>query len=86
MTTLSYAIGVDIGTTSTKAVLFTETGQIVSQHSIKYPLYTRTVGAAEQDPEEIWIAVTTSVRTLIEASKIDTARLLCLSFSAAMHT
>jgi gluconokinase len=86
MTTLSYAIGVDIGTTSTKAVLFTETGQIVSQHSIKYPLYTRTVGAAEQDPEEIWIAVTTSVRTLIKASKIDTARLLCLSFSAAMHS
>jgi len=78
-------LGVDIGTTSTKAVLFTETGQIVSHHSIEYSLYTPTPATAEQEPEEIWTAVTTSVKTLIETSKIDTARLLCLYFSAAMH-
>jgi gluconokinase len=86
MNTLSCVLGVDIGTTSTKAVLFTETGAIISQKAIAYPLYTPTVGAAEQDPEEIWTAVTTSVRTLIETSKIDTSQLLCLSFSAAMHS
>lgn len=86
MNTLSYVLGVDIGTTSTKAVLFTETGNIVSQKAIAYPLYTPTVGAAEQDPDEIWTAVTTSVRTLIETSKIETSQLLCLSFSAAMHS
>lgn len=79
-------IGVDIGTTSTKTVLFTETGDIVSQKSIEYPLYTPTPATAEQDPEEIWKAVTTSVRNLIETSKIDTSQLLCLSFSAAMHS
>ena len=83
---LRYLIGVDIGTTSTKAALFTEAGKIVSQHSIKYPLYTPTPGAAEQEPEEIWTAVTTSVKTLIETSKIETSKLLCLSFSAAMHS
>lgn len=86
MTNLSYLIGVDIGTTSTKAVLFTETGEFVSQYSIEYPLYTPTPGAAEQEPEEIWTAVTTSVKTLIETSTIDTSKLLCLSFSAAMHS
>jgi gluconokinase len=86
MNTLGYIIGVDIGTTSTKAVLFTETGDIVSQHSIGYPLYTPNPAVAEQEPEEIWTAVTTSVRALIETSKIEPSQLLCLSFSAAMHS
>ncbi|HEY9633027.1 MAG TPA: gluconokinase [Coleofasciculaceae cyanobacterium] len=86
MNTPSYVIGVDMGTTSTKAVLFTETGDVITQHAVEYPLYTPTVGAAEQDPEEIWTAVTTSVRTLIETSNIERSQLLCLSFGCAMHS
>lgn len=82
----TYAIAVDIGTSSTKAVLFTETGTVVTQHSIEYPLYTPTISAAEQDPEEIWKAVTTAVNLLMETSKIEPSRLLFLSFSAAMHS
>ncbi|MFB8787481.1 MAG: gluconokinase [Potamolinea sp.] len=82
----TYAIAVDIGTTSTKAVLFTETGTVVAQHSIEYPLYTPTIFAAEQEPEEIWTAVTTSVNLLIKTSKIEPSQLLFLSFSAAMHS
>lgn len=65
----TYAIALDIGTTSTKAVLFTETGTVVAQHSIEYPLYTPTISAAEQEPEEIWTAVTTSVNLLIKTNK-----------------
>jgi gluconokinase len=86
MKTLSYVLGVDVGTTSTKAVLFTETGDVVNQYAVGYPLYTPTVGAAEQEPEEIWMAVTTAVKTLIEISKIEPSELLCISFSAAMHS
>src|SRR5919202_1370168 len=86
MNTLGYIIGVDIGTTSTKAVLFTETGDIVSQHSIGYPLYTPNPAVAEQKPKEKWAAVSTSIKALIETSKIEPSQLLCLSFSAAMHS
>lgn len=86
MTDVQYLIGVDIGTTSTKAALFTEAGKIINQYSIEYPLSSPTSGAAEQEPEAIWTAVTTSVKTLIETSKIETSNLLCLSFSAAMHS
>lgn len=38
----SYMLGIDIGTTSTKAVLFSENGDVVQKESIGYPLYTRT--------------------------------------------
>lgn len=81
-----YVIGIDIGTTSTKAVLFTEKGVNVCKHTVGYPLYAPTPAAAEQDPEEIFSAVITTVRQVIIRSGIEPAQLMCLSFSAAMHS
>ena len=40
MASSPYMIGVDIGTTSTKAVLFEQNGSIVAQGGADYPLYT----------------------------------------------
>jgi len=81
-----YVIGIDIGTTSTKAVLFTEKGVNVCRHAVGYPLYAPTTAAAEQDPEEIFSAVITTVRQVIVESGIEPAQVMCLSFSAAMHS
>lgn len=53
----SYMLGIDIGTTSTKAVLFSENGDVVQKESIGYPLYTPDISTAEQNPEEIFQAV-----------------------------
>jgi len=90
MSSINYAIGVDIGTTSTKAVLFTEKGVVVHQHGVEYPLYMPTTGVAEQEPEEILAAVIASVKAVISASQalpnFTPANLLCVSFSAAMHS
>lgn len=83
---INYAIGVDIGTTSTKAVLFTEKGLTVCKHTIGYPLSAPTPGAAEQNPEEIFSAVIATIKNVIASSSIDPAQLSCLSFSSAMHS
>ena len=37
-----YMLGVDIGTTSTKAVLFDTDGHVVAHHTVGYPLLTPT--------------------------------------------
>lgn len=79
-----YVIGIDIGTTSTKTVLFTRQGEVVKEHALNYPLLTPVPGAAEQDPEEILSAVTTSVGQVVRQVEPDS--ILCLSFSAAMHS
>lgn len=81
-----YIIAIDIGTPSTKAVLFTTTGKPVYKHDVEYPLYKPTPDAAEQNPSEIFNAVIASVREVVVKSKIDPTDLLCLSFSAAMHS
>lgn len=81
-----YIIGVDIGTTSTKTVLFTHLGETIAQHAIEYPLLSPSPDVQEQDPEEILRAVINSVRWVVEQSQIDPTQLVGLSFSAAMHS
>lgn len=81
-----YVIGIDIGTTSTKAVLFTTKGNTVCRYAVGYPLSSPTMGAAEQDPEAIFTAVITTVKKVITASQIEPTQLMGLSFSAAMHS
>lgn len=82
----SCMIGVDIGTTSTKAVLFKEDGTIVASANEGYPLYTPTPETAEQDPEEIFAAVLGAVRKVMKKSGVSPDSILFVSFSAAMHS
>ena len=81
-----YVIGIDIGTTSTKTVLFTDRGEALQEHAVGYPLLSPVPGAAEQDPEEILLAVLITVKQVIQNSQIEPRSIRCLSFSAAMHS
>ncbi|MFD2611136.1 gluconokinase [Paenibacillus gansuensis] len=81
-----YMIGVDIGTTSTKAVLFKENGAIVTKADQGYPLFTPTTVAAEQDPDLIFQAVIKTLKQVMGTSKILAENVLFTSFSSAMHS
>lgn len=81
-----YVLGVDIGTTSTKSVLFTKEGEIKANHTIGYPLLTPNPSTAEQNPDEIFQAVLGTIKTCIGNSAISVSDLLGVSFSSAMHS
>ncbi|WP_319419892.1 gluconokinase [Pleurocapsa sp. FMAR1] len=81
-----YVIGVDIGTTSTKSVLYSDRGRLIEKHAVGYPLNAPTLGAAVQNPEQIFQAVVTTVKRIVENSGVNQSEILCLSFSAAMHS
>ncbi|ALL23742.1 hypothetical protein JOY40_20050 [Bacillus tropicus] len=57
METRGRVIGIDIGTTSAKMVVFTEKGKVIASHAIDYPIIQPNVGWAEQDPDVICAAV-----------------------------
>lgn len=82
----SYMIGVDIGTTSTKAVLYEENGTVMASSNIGYPLYTPSADIAEQDPEEIFAAVLQAVKQVNEQGKMKPGQIMFVSFSTAMHS
>lgn len=81
-----FMIGVDIGTTSTKAVLFSEDGKIIAKHHMEYPLFTPAPSTAEQDPEEIFQAVITTIKETVKKSRVNPAEIVGVSFSSAMHS
>jgi len=82
----SLMIGVDIGTTSTKAVVFTLAGKVVGHHAVDYPLLRPTPAAAEQDPEQIFRAVVETIRASLQACPAGPTEVVCVAFSAAMHS
>ncbi|WP_010529988.1 gluconokinase [Lentibacillus jeotgali] len=81
-----FYLGVDIGTTSTKAVLYQKNGNVQADYTVSYPLYTPNTLVAEQDPEEIFNAVLTVIREVIRKSSISSDQLRLIAFSSAMHS
>ncbi|GKU80470.1 gluconokinase [Paenibacillus sp. L3-i20] len=79
-------IGVDIGTTSTKAVLFNRDGKALSRHGVEYPLLTPTPATAEQDPELIFQSVLTAIKHCLVEGNATGEDVSFVSFSAAMHS
>jgi gluconokinase len=79
-------LGVDIGTTSTKAVAFTADGAAVASTSSGYPLHSPQPGYAEQDPDVVVQAVRSASAGTVSAANAAGHRILGLSFSSAMHS
>lgn len=77
------AIGVDIGTTQTKAVAFREDGTVQDSAYVRYPLIQETEGMAEQDIEQIFQAVVTCIKQVV--AKVQPLEISVVSFSTAMH-
>ncbi|WLV24575.1 gluconokinase [Aciduricibacillus chroicocephali] len=80
----NFMLGVDIGTTSTKAVLFNEKGDVIQKENVGYPHYTPDASTAVQNPDEIFQAVLQSITNIMK-NHLD-KKLLFISFSSAMHS
>ncbi len=59
-------IGVDLGTTSIKALVFDPTGQIMAQASVRTPTHYPRPAWAYYQPEELWQSTVTALRQAID--------------------
>ena len=46
---MEYLIGIDLGTSGTKTVLFDKMGKVISSASVEYPMFQEKNGWAEQE-------------------------------------
>jgi len=58
-------LGLDIGTTAAKALLFDLEGNVVASASCRYNLVVPQDGWVEQDPEELWHGVVETSRSVL---------------------
>lgn len=82
---MEVVMGVDVGTTSTKAVLFSPDGQVLGKCQQGYPLSHEEPQAAEQDPQIVLAAIVKVIHDSM-AQLPSNQRVVAVSFSVAMHS
>jgi len=72
-------MGIDIGTTGCRSILFGLKGQIVGSSYMEYPVKTPYPGWAEQDPNQWWKATLSNLKKVLEKSKVDPGKIAVIS-------
>ena len=82
---MKYVIGIDLGTSSVKALLMNELGEVCGEATKPYPLIQKKAGYSEQAPED-WVKQTTEVlKELVTRFEGNVDDIVGISFSGQMH-
>jgi xylulokinase len=82
---MAFYIGIDLGTSGTKTVLFDREGHALASATIEYPLYQPKNGYAEQDPDDWWNAAVGTIKAVLEKSGVSAADVKGIGISGQMH-
>ena len=82
---MNVVIGVDVGTSGTKAVAVDESGTVLASALVEYPLHTPKPGWAEQDPMDWKRAVFEALSQLTHAPGVDASAIKGLGLTGQMH-
>ena len=78
-------IGIDIGTSGSRALVLDEAGRTVSASAEHEAFRSPETGWAEQDPENWWSACQVAVRRALESSGTHAAAIQAIGLSGQMH-
>jgi gluconokinase len=81
---MNYFLGIDMGTTSAKAVAFDQKGTLLGNYSISYEMQHPKPGYAEQSVAQILDAVVLAIKQATEA--LQPLEAAFVSFSSMMHS
>src|SRR5262245_4742222 len=82
---MSVFIGIDVGTSGTKALAINTRGKILGQALATYPIYHPKPLWSEQDPEDWWQATVKAVRAVVRSAKLRAASVKAIGLSGQMH-
>ena len=82
---MEYLLGVDLGTSGTKTVMFDVDGNVIASKTVEYPLYQEKNGWAEQEPLDWWNAAVETIRAVITESGVNNEDIKGLGISGQMH-
>ena len=81
----TYALGIDVGTSGTKAILITEEGKVVAHATYEYPLHTPKPGWSEQDPQDWWKATRSALGHVVREAGVRPEEVRGLGLSGQQH-
>jgi xylulokinase len=85
MSDKTYLLGIDVGTTGSKAVLIDTGGTVAAEATSEYPMSTPQPLWAEQDPNDWWTATIASIRQVLEQGGVQGAQVAGVGLTGQMH-
>ncbi|MCR4876474.1 MAG: xylulokinase [Clostridiales bacterium] len=82
---MKYVLGIDLGTSGTKTVLFDQEGHGICSATVEYPMDQPQNGWAEQDPADWANAAVSTIRTVLTDSGVNAEDVVSLGISGQMH-
>jgi len=79
-----YLIGVDLGTSATKAALYTPDGALLADATVEVPLYYPKPGVVEQENDDFYRSAAQAVSRCVAASGIDARDVAAIAFDSQM--
>lgn len=82
---MSHLLGIDIGTSGTKALICSFKGEVVATATSPHTLLTPKPGWSEQKPDEWWDATILAVRSAMKKAKLKPDAVKAIGLSGQMH-
>ena len=82
---MSYLLGIDVGTTGSKALLAGTDGAVKASATAEYPMFTPQPLWAEQNPADWWAATVTSIRRVLKEGGVGPGQVAGVGLTGQMH-
>jgi xylulokinase len=80
----NYLIGVDLGTSATKAALYRQDGTLIAEASREVPIFYPQPGVVEQENDDFYTTAAQSVQECLQKSGIDAREVAAIAFDSQM--
>ena len=81
-----YLLSIDQGTTSSRAILYTQDAQVIGSAQQTFPQHFVKNGWVEHDPVDIWQTVLTSVKNLLAQQQVTAADIIAIGIANQRET
>ena len=82
---MAYYLGIDVGTSGTKALVMNAKGRVLGAATGEHPIFVPKPGWSEQEPEDWWQSTIAAVRAVVAKTKINARKIAGIGFSGQMH-
>ena len=82
---MKYVLGIDLGTSGTKTVLFDQDGKGIRSATVEYPMAQPQNGWAEQNPADWANAAISTIRSVLSESGVNPEDVVSMGISGQMH-
>jgi xylulokinase len=79
-----YLMGVDLGTSGTKAALYQVDGKLISEAAVEVPIYYPKPGVVEQENDDFYNSAAQTIRRCIASSGVDPREIAAIAFDSQM--